>query len=153
MEAVGKLLPAIFKRQMRRDDTRLVELLVPFWQRAAGRGIAENSTPVHFGAGTLTLETTCPTWAIQLRNMTEEIRAGINNFMGAPIVKKIRVQLAPKFGQREPEIIQEKPREPGTLRMAAGKEPISGAAGKDRVLNKLKAKVTMRREGRLDSCH
>jgi len=106
MEAVGNLLPAIFKKQMRRDDTRVVELLIPFWQKAAGRGIAENSTPVHFGAGTLTLETTCPTWAIQLRNMTEEIRAGINDFMGAPIVKTIRVQLAPALGQREPVTIQ-----------------------------------------------
>jgi predicted nucleic acid-binding Zn ribbon protein len=105
MEAVGNLLPAIFKKQMRRHETRVVDLLIPFWQKAAGRGIAENSTPVHFVAGTLTLETTCPTWAIQLRNMTEEIRAGINDFMGAPIVKKIRVQLAPTLGQREPEIM------------------------------------------------
>jgi predicted nucleic acid-binding Zn ribbon protein len=92
MEAVGKLLPAIFKRQMRRDDARLVDLLAPCWPSAAGRSIAENSAPVHFGAGTLTLETTCPTWAIQLRGMAEEIRAGINNFMGAPIVKTIRVR-------------------------------------------------------------
>jgi predicted nucleic acid-binding Zn ribbon protein len=128
MEAVGKLLPAIFKRQMRRDDTRAVEILTPFWPRAAGRGIAENSTPVHFGAGTLTLETTCPTWAIQLRGMTEEIRAGINNVFGAPIVKKIRVQIAPTLGQREPAAIQERPRGPGTM----------------------KAGITLREEGRLD---
>ena len=130
MEAVGKLLPAIFRRQMRRDDTRLVELLGTFWQTAAGRGIAENSTPVHFGAGTLTLETTCPTWAIQLRTMTEEIRAGINKFMGAPMVKTIRVQLASKLGQREPEAVQTKHHEPATMPVAAVRATLNSGTGK-----------------------
>jgi predicted nucleic acid-binding Zn ribbon protein len=149
MEAVGKLLPAIFKRQMRRDDARLVELLLPFWQRAAGRGIAENSTPVHFGAGTLTLETTCPTWAIQLRTMTEEIRAGINNFMGAPIVKTIRVQLSPNLGQREPEIIPERFREAEAMKGAAGRAAIRGGSDSSRVMGGMKAKVNLRGGGRL----
>lgn len=150
MEDVGKLLPAIFKRQIRRDDTRVVELLVPFWQRAAGRGIAENSTPVHFGAGTLTLETTCPTWAIQLRNMTEEIRAGINSFMGAPIVKTIRVQIAPKLGQREPERIQERPRQPETLQAAVARAAMAGGVVKDRAPGGMKAKAVLRAPGRTD---
>ncbi|HLY59403.1 MAG TPA: DUF721 domain-containing protein [Terriglobia bacterium] len=150
MEAVGKLLPAIFKRQMRRDDTRLVELLATFWQTAAGRGIAENSTPVHFAAGTLTLETTCPTWAIQLRIMTEEIRAGINKFVGAPFVKKIRVQLAPKLGQREPETIQERPHETETIPMPAVRGALDGGAGKDRAMGGIKPKSVIRREGGID---
>src|SRR5579863_6696428 len=150
MEAVGKLLPAIFKRQMRRDDTRLVELLTPFWQSAAGRGIAENSTPIHFGAGTLTLETTCPTWAIQLRNMTEEIRVGVNNFMGAPIVKKIHVQIAPKLGQREPEMFGGRLHEPGSGQVGDRRVPSGGASGKDAALGGLRAKVTARGQGRPD---
>lgn len=150
MEAIGKLLPAIFKRQMRRDDSRLVELLVAFWQCAAGRSIAENSTPVHFGAGTLTLETTCPTWAIQLRTMTEEIRASINNYLGASIVKTIRVQIAPKLGQREPETIREKPGELGTLQMAAARAASTGGAGKVLAMGGMKPKVSRGGEGRLD---
>lgn len=150
MEAVGKLLPAIFKRQVRRDDTRLVELLTPFWPRAAGKGIAENSTPVHFAAGTLTLETACPTWAIQLRTMTEEIRAGINNVLGAPVVKKVRVQLAPRHGQREPGIIQERPRDAAAMQAAAARAALGGGAGKVPAPGGMKAKSTLRGEGRLD---
>ncbi len=102
MEEVGKLLPTIFKRHMRREDAHLIEILGPLWQRVAGKGIAENSSPIAFLAGTLTLETNCPSWAIQLRQMAEDIRTGINNFMGCPLVKKIQVQIAPKLGQREP---------------------------------------------------
>jgi predicted nucleic acid-binding Zn ribbon protein len=150
MEAVGKLLPAIFKRQMRRDDSRLVELLVPFWQKAAGRGIAENSKPVQFEAGTLTLETTCPTWAIQLRMMTDEIRASINNYLRAPMVKKIRVQISSKLGQREPEAIQARPHEPFTAHMAGAGEALHGRTGKGRGAGGMRAKSFMRREGGLD---
>jgi hypothetical protein len=148
MEAVGKLLPAIFKRQMRRDETRVVDLLIPFWQSAAGRGIAENSAPVHFEAGILTLETPCPTWAIQLRLMTEEIRAGINNFMGAPIVKSLRIQLTPKLGEREPAITPQSFREAGGLKVAAPQETVRGEAGRVLVPGTLKVKLTLRREGR-----
>lgn len=150
MEAIGKLLPAIFKRQMRRDDSRLVELLVAFWQSAAGRSIAENSTPVHFVAGTLTLETTCPTWAIQLRTMTEEIRASINNYLGSSIVKTIRVQIAPKLGQREPETIREKPHELITTQIAAVGRALDGGTIKDGAVSGMRAKSLTRREGGLD---
>jgi hypothetical protein len=94
MEEVGKLLPRIFKRQMGRKDPRLVEILGPLWLRVAGSGIAENSRPIAFVAGTLTLETSCLSWAAQLRQMREEIRAEINNFLGCPVVKKIEVRVA-----------------------------------------------------------
>jgi hypothetical protein len=94
VEEVGKLLPAIFKKQMRREDARVVEILGPCWFRVAGRGIAEHSRPTAFVTGTLTLETPCPAWAAQLWQMAEEIRAKINCFLGCPVVKKLEVRLA-----------------------------------------------------------
>jgi hypothetical protein len=33
--------------------------------------------------------------------MAEEIRAGINNFLGSPIVRKLRVQHVPQMGSAE----------------------------------------------------
>ena len=51
--------------------------------------------PVAFAAGTLTLATPCSSWAAQLRAMREEIRAEVNSFLGAPIVKTLRIQVAP----------------------------------------------------------
>lgn len=93
MEEIGKLLPSIFKNQFRREDARVVEVLGPLWARVAGRSIAEHSRPLTFVTGTLTLATTCPTWAAQLRQMTEEIRGEINRFLGCLVVKKLRVQL------------------------------------------------------------
>jgi len=104
MEEVGKLLPRIFKRQMGRKDPRLVEILAPLWLRVAGSGIAENSTPIAFVAGTLTLETSCLSWAAQLRQMREEIRAEINSFLGCSVVKKIEVRVALDSGRAKPEM-------------------------------------------------
>lgn len=94
MEEVGKLLPALFRKHLRRDTAPLVEIIAPFWPRIAGKEIADQSRPTSFGAGTLTLSTSCPTWAIQLRRMTEELRAGINCFLGCSVVKRVRIQLA-----------------------------------------------------------
>ena len=97
MEEIGNILPAIFRTQLRRDSAPLLEILIPLWPRIAGKGIAEHSQPVAFAAGVLTLGTSCPSWAGQLRRMTEEIRAGVNSFLGCPVVKKVRVQLGTKL--------------------------------------------------------
>ena len=104
MEEVGKLLPRIFKRQMGRKDPRLVEILGPLWLRVAGSGIAENSRPIAFVAGTLTLETSCLSWAAQLRQMREEICAEINKYLGCSVVKKIEVSVALDSGRTKPDM-------------------------------------------------
>jgi hypothetical protein len=101
LEEIGKILPAIFKAEVRRADPALVEILVPLWPRVVGKGIAQQTRPVTFAAGTLTLATACPTWAAQLRHLAEEIRAQINNYLGSPIVKKLRVQHLPQMESAE----------------------------------------------------
>jgi hypothetical protein len=102
LEEIGKILPAVFKAQVRRADSALVEILVPLWPRVVGKGIAQQTRPVAFAAGTLTLATTCPTWAKQLRYLAEEIRAQINNYLGGPIVKKLRIEHRPQMDSAEP---------------------------------------------------
>src|SRR5579859_6478816 len=151
MEEVGKLLPRIFKRQMGRKDPRLIEILGPLWLRVAGSGISENSNPVAFEAGTLTLQTSCLSWAAQLRQMREEIRAEINNFLGCSVVKKIEVRVAMNPGRANPEMSRIK-----FSITDASKADGSGAILKDdsktaRILGRSKAKITTRGEGRLDS--
>jgi predicted nucleic acid-binding Zn ribbon protein len=78
---------------MRRGQPRIVEVLVPFWPRVAGNAIAANSSPVAFAAGTLTVATSVLPWAVQLRGMSEELRAAVNDFLGGLVVKKLRVEL------------------------------------------------------------
>lgn len=101
MEEIGKILPAVFKKQVRRAQPPLVELLAPLWPQVVGKAIAQQSRPVAFGAGTLTLGAFCLSWAAQLRQMAEEIRAEINSFLGSPVVKKVRVQHVPQPGAVE----------------------------------------------------
>lgn len=92
MEEIGKILPAVLKRQVRRSAPPLIEILAPLWPRVVGKGIAQQSRPVTFVEGTLTLATSCLSWTAQLRQMSEEIRAEINHFLGGPVVKKLRVR-------------------------------------------------------------
>jgi hypothetical protein len=95
LEEIGKILPRMFKAQVRRADPALVEILTPLWPWVVGKGIAQHTRPVAFASGTLTLATACSTWAAQLRQMAEEIRTQINSFLGTPIVKKLRVHHVP----------------------------------------------------------
>ncbi len=90
MDEIGKLLPSLFRKQINRQEPRLLEILLPLWPRIAGKSIAQHSQPTFFASGVLTLTTDCATWGTQLRQMTEEIRAKINGFLGQPLVKKLR---------------------------------------------------------------
>jgi hypothetical protein len=98
VEEIGKILPAVFKRHLRQSGPALVDLLVPLWPRLVGKAIARQSRPVAFEAGMLQVATSCPTWAAQLQQLAEEIRAEINGHLGAPVVKKLRVRYDPGSG-------------------------------------------------------
>ena len=104
MEEIGRIIPSIFKKQIRRTEPRLLEILVPLWPRIAGKAIAQHSRPADFESGVLTLTTDCPTWGTQLRQMTEEIRAEINSYLGQPIVKKLRVKKGTEPSFRPPAV-------------------------------------------------
>ncbi|HEV2493677.1 MAG TPA: DUF721 domain-containing protein [Terriglobia bacterium] len=93
MQGIGSVLPAVLKSCMQRGRPRIVEILEPFWPRVAGKAIAANSAPIAFVSGTLTVATSAPPWAVQLRGMSEEIRAAVNDFLGEPVVKKLRIEL------------------------------------------------------------
>jgi predicted nucleic acid-binding Zn ribbon protein len=93
VQEIGTVLPAIFKQYVQRGQPRLVEVLAPFWPRVTGKAIAANSRPVFFAAGTLVVTTPLSPWAVQLRGMSEEIRAAVNSFLGGPVVKRLRIEL------------------------------------------------------------
>lgn len=101
MEEIGRILPAVFKRHVRRADPPLVELLAPLWPRVAGKAIAQHSRPIAFADRTLTLAVSCPSWTAQLRMMSEDIRAKINSFLGGPIVRTLRVRYVPDLDPTE----------------------------------------------------
>lgn len=92
MDEIGKILPSLFRKQIRRQEPHLLEILLPLWPRIAGKTMAQHSQPAFFASGVLTLDTDCAMWSTQLRHMTEEIRAGINGFLGQPIVRKLRIK-------------------------------------------------------------
>jgi hypothetical protein len=92
VDEIGIILPSLFRKQIRRAEPHLLEILLPLWPRIAGRTMAQHSQPSFFASGVLTLATDCATWGTQLRQMTEEIRAEINGFLGQAIVKKLRIK-------------------------------------------------------------
>ena len=97
MEEIGKILPKVLQPQLSRLESPLVEILAPLWSRVAGKALAKECRPVAFNAGTLTLATQDPDWAEPLQQMAKEIRAHVNNFLGKPLVKHLRVSSVPKL--------------------------------------------------------
>lgn len=94
MEQIGSVFPSIFKAQLLREKCG-AEVLTSLWPMIAGKPMAAHSRPVSFARGTLTLASDCPSWAAQLRGLSEEIRAGVNGFLGAPLVERLLVRYVP----------------------------------------------------------
>ena len=92
MEEIGKILPAVLRGHLRHSEAPFLDLLAPLWPRIVGKGIARQCRPVSFFGGTLTLATSCPTWAAQLRQLSEQIRAEVNRYLGSDVVRKLRVR-------------------------------------------------------------
>src|SRR5690348_9554711 len=97
LEGIAKLLPLSVRQQLRNSEDSLFELLSALWASIVGRGIAKQAKPVALAGGTLTIATSCPTWAIQFRQLGEEIRGNINRFLGAELVKRLKVRIDHSF--------------------------------------------------------
>ena len=97
MEGIAKLLPAALRQHLLRSNASMVEVLNSLWVSMVGRGIARQCRPVDFSASTLTIVTSCPNWAVQFRQLNDEIRRNINKVLGGEMVKKMRVRLDPSF--------------------------------------------------------
>jgi hypothetical protein len=98
MEELGKLLPRFLNKHVRGDQPPVLEVLGPLWPRVAGRAMAEQSRPIAFGNGTLTLAASSAPWATELRGLHDEIRIAVNRTLGRPLVKRVRVRLSPVPG-------------------------------------------------------
>lgn len=96
MEEISKILPTIFKGQVRRNNPRVVEILSPLWPQVAGRPMARHSRPVAFEDGLLTLESDCTAWSAEMRRMADDILAQINRYLGAPAVRRLKVRYVSK---------------------------------------------------------
>lgn len=108
VEEIGKCLPAVFKRHVRRDEPQFVEILAALWSRVVGKAIAEHSWPVAFRSGTLAIATPSNTWAAQLRELSGEMIGVTNAFLGGAVVKKLEVKFAPDVAHSKNEIRKSK---------------------------------------------
>ena len=92
MEEISKILPLIFKNQVRCSDPRVVEILAPLWPQVAGKPMARHSKPVAFegdpDAGERLLDVGLRSFA----SMAEEIKAEINGYLGVSVVRKLQVR-------------------------------------------------------------
>lgn len=96
MEEISKILPLVFKGQVRRASPRVVEILAPLWPLVAGKPMARHSRPAAFEEGTLTLESDCTSWSAEMRRMSDDILARINQYLGVRAVRKLKVLYVPK---------------------------------------------------------
>ena len=67
VDEIGKILPSLFSKQIRREEPYLLEILGPLWPRIVGKSIAQHSQPTLFASGVLSLAADSATWAKQLR--------------------------------------------------------------------------------------
>jgi hypothetical protein len=65
------------------------------FSRRYGPG-SRHSRPVAFEEGTLTLESDCTAWSAEMRRMADAIRAQVNQYLGVPMVRRLKVRYVSK---------------------------------------------------------
>jgi len=99
MEEIGKILAKVLQPQFSRLDPPVVEVLSPLWSRIVGQALAQECCPVAFSAGTLSLAAEDPAWIEPLRQLAEQIRRQVNDFLGKPVVNRLKIVSARKLGR------------------------------------------------------
>jgi predicted nucleic acid-binding Zn ribbon protein len=61
------------------------------WVEVVGALLAEETAPVRFEGGVLTVAASTGAWSAQVRFLAEEVRNGANRTLGADIVTRVRV--------------------------------------------------------------
>jgi len=102
VDEIGKILPSLLSKQIGRPDPHLLGILIPLWPRIAGKTLAQHSQPARFASGVLTLAADSAMWSTQLQHLTKELRAGINGFLGRPLVRKLRIMTVTQPGVFSP---------------------------------------------------
>lgn len=158
MENISSIAPKALKKQLVGRKPRVLEILVPVWPHVVGKLIAQHCQPAAFNQGTLTLSAFSPPWAAQLSHMTEQIQTGINRFLGAPAVRKLRVRCRPQeqitpppTSHPEGESAPYPPEEVARLLWADGETSLEPELTV--IVERSFAKYFSRNHGKADACH
>ena len=95
MEEIGRIVPRALKTHLQRDKAPLLAVVAGLWPRVAGKAIAEQSRPVAFSGGKLTLSASNEEWATQLQALSGEICSAVNKALGQTLVRYVRVRVGP----------------------------------------------------------
>jgi len=72
-------------------DAGIADSAGALWSGLAGPGLAGLSAPAGFSGGVLTVRTSHPGAVLELRAREAELIAGLNEAMGRPLIKRIRI--------------------------------------------------------------
>jgi hypothetical protein len=150
MEELGKILPRVLQKHVRGERAPVLPVLTGIWHRVAGKAMAAQARPLAFAAGTLTLAVRCPTWAAQLQGLREEIRRAVNQALGGPVVRQLRVRLENNQQASEAELAA-KPREVRSLTLASQEADLASLAALDPELRAVVARSFTKYFARPDS--
>lgn len=84
LERVGSTVWAALGRGVPRERRLAAE-----WPRVVGPEIAQNAQPRSLRGGRLVVATSSSVWAQTLQLMAEQVRRGLNEALGAPIVEDV----------------------------------------------------------------
>lgn len=63
--------------------------LAAVWEKAVGAEVAKNARPLHLRRGRLSVATSSPAWAQTLQLMSGRVISGVNEALGAEVVKDV----------------------------------------------------------------
>lgn len=98
MERAGEFLSTVLRRM--KDPAAARTWLAATWPALVGGALAAHIRPSACADGILRIEVDSREWLKQAESMHQEIRERVNRSWGGKLVHEIRVEPAPRQGQR-----------------------------------------------------
>ena len=82
-------------KKLRLEDPAAAGAIWRRWEQIVGDDIARNAEPTSLKEGVLRIRTSTPTWATEMSYLANDIKARVNDAIGKPVVREVKVWTSP----------------------------------------------------------
>jgi predicted nucleic acid-binding Zn ribbon protein len=82
-------------KKLRMEDPAAAGAIWRRWSQIVGDDIARNAEPTSLKEGVLRIRTSSATWATEMSYLANDIKARVNDAVGKPVVREVRVWTSP----------------------------------------------------------
>ena len=102
-------------KKLRLEDPAAAGSIWRRWPQMVGDDVARNAEPTSLKEGVLRIRTSSPTWATEMSYLANDIKDRVNEALGKPLVREVKVWTTPEPIRRAQRDADHSATSPGSL--------------------------------------